>query len=346
MNQPSKSLASLQALRAVAALAVFLFHLVPYFEVAGANLFPKQIFRWGYAGVDIFFVLSGFVLTLSATSAPRHGPQVATKFLALRTWRIYSGYWPFLIAMYLVNLYFGFGRALDDNILGSIFLTDIRLDKLVLGVSWTLTYELYFYVLFSTLFLLPRTYSRVVAGAFAGAILAFRPMYPDSVGSLALGFVFSPYVLEFFLGVLLAKCWLGGTIPIRPPFLWLIFLASFYSGSALLKIEPDDELGRLLTFGVGSGALLLLLLNTKLFETTAVGRGLVRLGDASYTLYLSHLIFIDTSHELGFFALLGQQGSTLANLGAITFITAVCLFSIAFYRLYEKPSYLWLKGRL
>ena len=346
MNQTNQTLGSLQGLRAVAALAVFLFHLVPYFEVAGASLFPKQVFHWGYAGVDVFFVLSGFVLTLSATSVPDYGPPGAAKFLALRMWRIYSGYWPFLIAMCLVNFYFGFERASDDNILGSIFLTDIRLDRLVLGVSWTLTYELYFYALFSTLFLAPRAYSLVAAGAYAGAILVFRAMYPDSVGSLILGFVFSPYVLEFFLGVLLAKYWLRGKVPIRTPFLWLIFLASFYCGSVLFKIEPNDELGRLLTFGIGSGALLLALLNTKLFESTALGRVMVRLGDASYTLYLGHLIFIDTSHELGFFAILGQAGSTLANIGAITFVIAVCLFSIAFYRLIEKPTYLWLKGRL
>lgn len=346
MNQLSRPLASLQALRAVAALAVFLFHLVPYFELAGANLFPKQVFNWGYAGVDIFFVLSGFVLTLSATSAPEHGPQATTKFLTLRMWRIYSGYWPFLMAMCLVNFYFGFERAIDDSILGSIFLTDIRLDKLVLGVSWTLTYELYFYALFSTIFLLPRATLRLAAGAYAGAIVALRAMYPDSIGSLTLGFVFSPYVIEFFLGVLLAKYWLQGKLWIRTPFLWLVFLASFFSGSALLQIGPDDELGRLLTFGVGSGALLLAVLNTRFFEAALLGRGLVCLGDASYTLYLGHLIFIDTFHELGFFALLGQQGSFLANLGALTFIITVCLFSIAFYRLYEKPTYLWLKGRL
>jgi peptidoglycan/LPS O-acetylase OafA/YrhL len=101
----------------------------------------------------------------------------------------------------------------------------------------------------------------------------------------------------------------------------------------------------LLTFGVGSGALLLALLNTKVLGKGILGRGLVRLGDASYTLYLSHLIFIDAFHELGFFALLGQKSAPLANLGAITFVIAVCLFSIAFYRLYEKPSYLWLKRR-
>lgn len=346
MNELSKPLASLQALRAVAALAVFLFHLVPYFEVAGVDLFPAQLFRWGYAGVDIFFVLSGFVLTLSATSVPEHGRQAATKFLVLRMWRIYSGYWPFLIAMCLANLYFGFERALDDNIFGSIFLTDIRLDKLVLGVSWTLTYELYFYALFSTLYLIPRSYSRVAAGAYAGAIVAFRVTYPDSVDSLALGFVFSPYVLEFFIGVLLAKQWLRGKISIRPPFLWLIFLASFYSGSALFMIEPQNEISRLLTFGVGSGALILALLNTRLFEANVLGSALVRLGDASYTLYLGHLIFIDTSHELGFFSLLSHQASILANLGALTFIIAVCLFSTAFYRFYERPCYSWLKDRL
>lgn len=345
MNQVNQPLSSLQGLRAIAALAVFMFHLGPYIEVAGANLFPKQIYSWGYAGVDIFFVLSGFVLTLSAASLG-HGQQVAIKFYLLRSWRIYSGYWPFLILMALTNHFFGFERAADDSVLGSIFLTDIRLEKLVLGVSWTLTYELYFYALFASLFLIPRAYSRVAAWVYTGAIVTFAATYTDSAGSLVLGFIFSPYVLEFFLGVLLAKYWLRGVTQPRKPLLWLTFLASFYAGSVLLNVAPEDELGRSLTFGIGSGALILALASNNHLGGTILGRGLAGLGNASYTLYLSHLIFIDSAHELGLFAQLGQQNQTLANLGILTFVAVVCLFSTVFYRLYEKPSYLWLKDRI
>ena len=344
MDQVNQPLSSLQGLRALAALAVFMFHLVPYVEVAGAGLFPEQVYRWGYAGVDIFFVLSGFVLTLSAASGRGH--QVAIKFYTLRIWRIYSGYWPFLILMYLANLFFGFERAADDSILGSIFLIDIRLEKLVLAVSWTLTYELYFYALFCLLFLIPPARSRVAALVYTGAIVAFTAIYSDSADSLVLGFIFSPYVLEFFFGVLLAKYWLRGAIEIPKPLLWFTFMASFYAGSILFNVAPEDELGRSITFGIGSGALILAVASNNLLEGRRLGRGLAGLGNASYTLYLCHLIFIDTAHELGLFAYLGQQDQALANLGILTFIVTVCLFSTTFYRLYEKPTYLWLKSRM
>lgn len=248
--------------------------------------------------------------------------------------------------MCLVNFLFGFERAADDNMLGSIFLTEIRLDKLVLGVSWTLTYELYFYALFSTVFLLSPAHFRIAAWAYAGSILAFSVLSPDGDWGLALTFIFSPYVLEFFLGCFLATHWLRGRRTIKPSLLWLAAIAPFVAAAALLDVTPSNQLGRFVTFGVGSGALILALLNTALYAKTRVGQALTHLGNASYTLYLSHLIFIETAHELGFFSALANQTPLLANLGAATFVGAVCLFSVAFYRVYERPIYLWVKKHL
>ena len=68
MSSDTRVIDSLQALRGAAALAVFLFHLIPYFAVSGTHLFPAWLWRSGEFGVDLFFVLSGAVLALGYAS--------------------------------------------------------------------------------------------------------------------------------------------------------------------------------------------------------------------------------------------------------------------------------------
>ena len=345
MRQPKVKLESLQGLRAIAALAVFMFHLVPYLEIAGADFFTLTIYRFGFYGVDIFFVLSGFVLSLSTSGAGRTGFPAAKRYYIARLWRIYSGYLPFLLLMLLVNTHFSFERAADDNIIGSLFLVETRPTRLVLGVSWTLTYELYFYALFCSVFLLPTQAIRYLLASYSLSVLSFHYFIVDTeIHSSLASFILSPYVLEFFLGCLTSLVWRRGSSEGWTGILWLATAILFFIGISVLQVEPDDELGRFLTFGIASVALILALASTDHIRPKWLGRGLVRLGDASYTLYLSHIIFIDVAHQIGFFSFLGHETALLSNLGAVAFVFFVCVFSIFFYRIYERPAYLRIKS--
>jgi exopolysaccharide production protein ExoZ len=115
------TLYTLQLLRFVAAFLVLLFHL---------HLAPS-----GYKGVDIFFVISGFVMyyTLFCKSRPR-----AFHFIVNRFTKIFFLYWVAILLLLLIQPY---------EISGSIFQTVLLTPghPSVLGVSWSLSYELYFY---------------------------------------------------------------------------------------------------------------------------------------------------------------------------------------------------------
>src|SRR4051812_24481767 len=122
------TLSSIQGLRFIAAFLVLLFHL--------------EISYSGYKGVDLFFVISGFVIYYST-----HLEKVANKaeqrkkFVINRLTKIFILYWSSLIALFSINQF-----PLDIHALGSFFLVPGH--KSILGVSWSLSYELYFYFLF------------------------------------------------------------------------------------------------------------------------------------------------------------------------------------------------------
>ncbi|NQZ78739.1 MAG: acyltransferase family protein [Ekhidna sp.] len=120
---------NIQLLRALAALAVVLYHIAPYYlPPAGDGGWLLVFFRqFGYAGVDVFFVISGYVIWL--TSRKDNAPG-AGHFLFKRLARIYLGYWPYLLITAGIMGYFGiplkpstalifsivFGISVDDSI--------------------------------------------------------------------------------------------------------------------------------------------------------------------------------------------------------------------------------------
>jgi peptidoglycan/LPS O-acetylase OafA/YrhL len=340
MPSDTRVISALQALRGGAALAVFLFHLIPYFAVSGTYLFPAWLWRSGEFGVDLFFVLSGVVLTLGYASKDPSVKGVG-RFYLRRGLRIYSGYWPFLLAMLVVNASFGFERALDDNLLGSVLLTETDISKLVLGVSWSLSFELYFYGLFGLLFLLPQRFAAGLLGLYATAILYLH--YFATGAPLAEHFVFSPFVLEFLFGCVIGALHQRRALTLRAYTAWALTALCFAVGATLTHHDPDGiPLFRVFTFGLGSALLIVACLQASTEWTSPGGRALTSLGDASYTLYLCHIIFIDVAHELGLFTLLGGYHFVVAECGNALFMMLVCLFSIGFYRVVERPLYRWL----
>ena len=107
----------------------------------------------GFAGVDVFFVISGFIMYHTTVKA--NGPGASLDFLKRRAARIYSGYWPFFI---LAAIVFAWARPAHfeaSNLLTSFLLWPAPLHEVLLDVSWTLSYEMYFYGLFTAMILLP-----------------------------------------------------------------------------------------------------------------------------------------------------------------------------------------------
>src|SRR6218665_61322 len=88
----------LQVLRAVASIMVLLFHARPHIETSSWLRQHAGMFDFFFCGVDIFFVLSGFVIYHSAARAGS-----VADFTANRLIRIFGGYWPAFLLLYLIS---------------------------------------------------------------------------------------------------------------------------------------------------------------------------------------------------------------------------------------------------
>jgi len=145
---------SIQALRGFAALGVILAH--------GSSLIHQHldyqlVHQWalvGVAGVDVFFVLSGFIILYTALTRP----VPRGTFLRKRFLRIYPVYWvPLAVLIFYHSLHPSPELPTDrgSTILGSILLFPQK--EYVLGIAWTLSYEIIFYLFFAlTFFVSPR----------------------------------------------------------------------------------------------------------------------------------------------------------------------------------------------
>ena len=301
----------------------------------------------GYAGVDFFFVISGYIMWITTQLRPAHHP--ALKFAYKRATRIYFGYWPyFLLALALVT--FNPGLLSEQvNLFGSVFLTELTTSKLLIQVAWTLQYELYFYCLFTLLLLIPRNHAlKAIAGlvVFIVAYHLFTQMHEN--GSTAvysanlMQFLFSPFCLEFFAGCLLGRFFQSQRINHLPVILisgLSLLVAAIYLQEAVLKSSLiGSNYLYLRTAIFGSSAVLLI---AALIEAEMRGRILLKkfsviLGGASYSIYLSHTIVISMVY------IWGWQNWILVNsnwpgLWVFLLMLLTVFYSIIHYLWIEKP---------
>ena len=212
-NSPANFL-TVQALRAVAALLVVLLHA---FETWGERVDPSAPgVNWdnGAAGVDVFFVISGFVMVISSRRLTGKAGAALT-FLRHRVVRIVPLYWLMTTVKILAVVALGgvvLRTGLDFNFVAGSYLFLPVVDSAghfrpVLPVGWTLTYEFLFYLLFAAALALRIDILRIVIpglGLIAAAALFRTETWP------AWTILFDTIVLEFVFGVMLAKWTLRG----------------------------------------------------------------------------------------------------------------------------------------
>jgi exopolysaccharide production protein ExoZ len=181
----------------------------------------------------------------------------------------------------------------------------------------------------------------VLLGLYATGVVSLQ--YFSNDVPLAEHFIFSPFVLEFLLGCLVGTLYQRRALVLRSYTAWVLTALCFTVGAVLTHIDPARiPHFRIFTFGLGSALLIIACLHSPAGWTSRRGRALTRLGDASYTLYLCHIIFIDVAHRLGLFNQLSGYHFIVAELGNTFFVLLVCAFSIGFYRVAERPLYTWL----
>lgn len=347
-----KTLLTVQALRALAALAVAAAHLLPFEAkyLSGPALVPHAL-DYGQAGVDLFFVLSGFIVTAITAGRPRGGAEAA-RFLAKRALRIYPVYWVYFFAVLAVWLaspgMVNSSAAIPPDPVASFFLWPQRGTPL-LFVSWTLTFEMLFYLAFAGLLwglrderALPAALAVLGAVVVAGW-LAFRPGLDRPI----LVTLFNPLILEFLMGCAVALALrrpaLAAGTALRPAVGWsslalgLAGLAAAVAWLAAGERPMPVDWPRVALFGVPSA---LVLLGCVALEPTLgprTPRPLVALGDASYSLYLGHVLVIAAVGRAWRMSGLPTEPAWahLAALGAA--LAGCCVVALLSFRLLEAP---------
>jgi peptidoglycan/LPS O-acetylase OafA/YrhL len=341
-----------QAVRGLAASMVVLYHASQFWSKGVSPVDGALVWMNGWAGVDIFFIISGFVMAVSALGKAT-GPEAAGKFLERRVVRVMPLYWLVTTVLLLREL-FGpaatFGPAARPSaayVVCSYLLVPVRNSfgsiAPLLAPGWTLSFEMFFYL------------------CFAGA-LALRWNVVKSL-TLGLGML---TVLGFFR----LETWPPVTVLLDP--LLLEFVLGLWLGRAVLlgwRVKPGIAVGLgvaalvgILTAPVPAGVLVqraewagmafAIVLAAVMLEARLgrwVPRWVLLVGDASYSLYLWHFLLLNPCMKVMARVLHLQQGVLRLRdeLCCMAFILAVSLtFAVLMYLVVERPMNERLRGWL
>jgi len=337
---PATILLTVQALRAVAAASVVLHHdLAVLVRKAG---YPPTFSVVGAAGVDLFFVISGFVMVYTHFDAFT-APGAATSFARRRVVRIAPLYWIVttvtVVLLIAVPSLFSSVKLDWTNVVCSYFFLLSQMPSgdinTVVIVGWTLCFEAYFYVVFALLLNLPRRYFLAASGFIFCVGLVIGTLY--NVPPWATVAV-RPLLFEFYFGAVLAFLFVAGfALP-----LGIAILAIGLGATATVFTDPaNNDWLRILVWGVPAGLMVAGSVSLERVDIR-VPKILLALGASSYSLYLTHPFAVSAAAEAwSFFHLTNRVPSYLA---------AALLFCIALgvghgvYLCLEKPMTDWLKG--
>lgn len=198
---------NLQALRGIAALLVILIHAMSVPDRMGAAPLVPYLWSVGPAGVDIFFVISGFIVTMVAFQAakgPGTNAEIAREFAIKRLVRIYPIFW---IAMLVFWLAYPYVTITDPNFpkypMWQLLLLVQQSNYLMLA-AWTLGFEVYFYLVMTVILLFwpNRIYRSLVIWGAISAVIVITAGFANYW--LLFEAVSSPLLFEFLMGVLVA----------------------------------------------------------------------------------------------------------------------------------------------
>jgi exopolysaccharide production protein ExoZ len=336
---------NIQLLRAVAAIAVALFHIIGHYKAIGESpAWVLSAMGVGYVGVDLFFVISGFVMmhVLRGPAGARGAIAFLRGFLLRRFVRIYGWYWPCLLFTLVVILVFDPAGFATINWARSVSLTSVHLPELALGPSWSLTYELYFYTLISLLWLCFARRIELVLWAGIALLWGLNTWTRWDEGSL-MSFLTAPFLIEFLVGGLLYVY----RIHLAKPVVCVVVLAAavVLIRWGLMSNATNGFL-RLQSFGLGAACVVSLLVSLEANGWFKAGKISTWVGDASYSIYLLHLPFISLFYWLGTRRWLESIGGVGAQIGFFAILVGFVALCVALHRWLELPLYRMLCRRL
>lgn len=337
-SAPAK-LNGIQVLRGVAAISVLVFHAA----LQEANFpFAKEygvfewVQRWGFGGVNLFFVVSGFIIAWTAYE-DMGKPRRSLHYISQRVVRIYPIYWlVFATAAFMQITVIGDNTGVKGDLIATTLRAMLLIDPsshYLVPQAWTLDYEVMFYALFFVAFFIPRPAVLAVVLLWGCAIIASKVFGP--IRHMALDVMCLHFVGGIAIAFLLKR---GVTLLAIPAIvvgvLWWVAAAL---ANQFQFANENDTLHRLLGFGCGSMVLVYGVAALDLRKPRTYPGLLVRFGDASYTIYLIHLsvlwVFGRLALSIGYFP--------QYVIWMIGIIAVPIMLGLAIYRHIERPM---LKG--
>jgi peptidoglycan/LPS O-acetylase OafA/YrhL len=333
----------LQLLRGVAALMVTCHHALEEANYTTYALSPPDwVVRIGAAGVDIFFVVSGFIM-MYVSFPPGAASKSPGRFLLERAVRIYPLYWCCcLLTLALIGI--GLFRSKNPSLATlapSLLLLPSR--EPLIGVAWTLVYEVYFYLVFAATLAFR---SRAVSALLTALLLLLGyglsgSLPPGSVQS----FLKNEIAFEFCLGLCLG--WGAQRLPQRLFGQSLALLLGVLGLTAASLWFPArntsglDVPGRLLGWGLPALAIVIVAVRARPDGSWLAHTGRM-LGDASYAIYLTHVFVMVTYAKL---LRLSPAVAEMSQWPALVLVVVGCtLLGITTHWYVEQPLLRRLRG--
>lgn len=325
---PADKLDSVQMLRAIAALAVVFFHI--------------PLFRNGDWGVDIFFVISGFIMAMVTAQSGSH-------FFTKRVIRVVPLYWLGTLGVFCVALLM---PSLLDNttadvpgLLKSLFFIPYQKGVYVqplLYLGWTLNFEMFFYGLFAISMAISHRHRLLICSSLLLALVLLGHLV--TFDALLAKFYTQQILVEFVLGMgcyavyARTAAWraAGPGKGVRAVLTMIGIAALVYMP---LSASLAESLGRGVALGIPAAVIFLALVHG--LSGVRLPWLLVLIGDASYSLYLFHPYVLKVFNKV--FHVFDAPG-VLAYVMTPVSIALCCIVAIGIYRLVELPMTHWLRA--
>jgi exopolysaccharide production protein ExoZ len=322
-----QNLTSIQSLRGLAALAVCFSHL---WTVEGKFSAQPILTNWaesGGAGVDLFFVISGFIMVW-VTQNRQRGPQALSQFWLSRFFRIYPLWWLVLSALVVVWLvkpeWVYSSRQSEPEILKSYLLFPAA-EVPLHAVGWTLIHEVWFYLVFGLFLLIPSRWLPANLTVWFLCVVILAIMMPTPSNPI-IALIRHPLTLEFILGAGV------GLLAIKRTFIAPRLIGSFGCFVFLLSMlairsDPgatlEAEWDRVGLFGIPAAMIVWGWVGRELEDQESSSGWSQKMGDWSYALYLIHIpVFVSVGRVAAPFSRDGILDNVafliVALVGAIT----------------------------
>lgn len=328
-------------LRFIAALAVVFYHYA-FRGYAADNLsimpYPllAPIAKYGYLGVELFFMISGFVILMTATNS------TLRRFFISRTTRLYPAFWLACTLTFLITLWLGAPRfsASFSDYLGNMTLLGEFLGVSALdGSYWSLFVELRFYFLIFLLLLLKKIHyaeTLLVLWLLISFLLEIKP-----IGALRYIFI-TEYAAFFIAGATFFLIW-SESLSLNKALLLLSAwaLSEYEALSALPSMEEHykTQFNRLVILGIISTFFLGLFLVAQRWTGGLMRKRWLVLGALTYPLYLIH-------QNIGYMIFDKLYPTTNPHLLFWGTLALMLLMSYGIYALFEKSLALRMRSLL